>query len=493
MRKLFERYPNKSRRLLEISIPLFSLLLLSMPVWLSFINAEIVGYVLITFNVYWLFKSITLGLSAIRSYVTLMAHSQIAWGQQLKQHPHLENLYHAIIIPEFKEPIHILQRTIANIAQTTFPKERLIIVLAQENADPQRQEVQQLIEQQFKGVFFDVITTVHTLTVGEVAGKSANMAHAGKELVAYLEKKKIPIDHVLVTSCDADALLHPNYLAYVTLKYGEDPNRDATFFQGAILFYSNIWRIPLPNRFLNILNSIWNLASLSQPKRLINFSTYSINLKTVQEAGYWGVDVIPEDYHLFFRVYFTKGERLHTTPVFLPILVDAAESHTFIRTMVNQYEQAKRWAWGVSDMPYVIRGMVMQSHIALFDRLSRLFSVLEHHILWPVNWFLLTIGGAIPPLVNPNFARTVFGHNLSRLSSGILTLSTIVLLVVFYIDWKIKPPKPSTVPRWSIPLLYLQWFTMPVLTFFLNALPGLDAHTRLLLGKRLEYRVTEKV
>jgi hypothetical protein len=32
-----------------------------------------------------------------------------------------------------------------------------------------------------------------------------------------------------------------------------------------------------------------------------------------------------------------------------------------------------------------------------------------------------------------------------------------------------------------------------VVSFFLNALPGLDAHTRMLLGKRLEYRVTEKV
>ena len=31
------------------------------------------------------------------------------------------------------------------------------------------------------------------------------------------------------------------------------------------------------------------------------------------------------------------------------------------------------------------------------------------------------------------------------------------------------------------------------ISFFLSALPGLDAHTRLMLGKRLEYRVTEKV
>jgi len=44
-----------------------------------------------------------------------------------------------------------------------------------------------------------------------------------------------------------------------------------------------------------------------------------------------------------------------------------------------------------------------------------------------------------------------------------------------------------------LPFLYLQWFTIPVVSFFLSALPGLDAHTRLMFGKRLEYRVTEKV
>jgi hypothetical protein len=34
---------------------------------------------------------------------------------------------------------------------------------------------------------------------------------------------------------------------------------------------------------------------------------------------------------------------------------------------------------------------------------------------------------------------------------------------------------------------------MPIVGFFFGALPGLDAHTRLMLGKYLEYRITEKV
>ena len=259
------------------------------------------------------------------------------------------------------------------------------------------------------------------------------------------------------------------------------------------MFYNNIWRIPLPNRFMNTLNSIWNLAVLSQKNRLINFSTYSLALQTVIDVGYWSVDVIPEDYHMFFKVFFAKGEKVHVRPIYLPVLVDAAESHGFINTFINHYEQNKRWAWGVSDIPYVIRQAILTKNIPTLSKFSKISNLLEHHILWPVNWFLITLGSTIPPLINPQFGRTVLGHNLSRISSGILTLSTIFLVIVFIIDWRIKPPPPKDYPRWKIPLLYLQWITLPFISFFLSALPGLDAHTRLMLGKRLEYRVTEKV
>jgi len=34
---------------------------------------------------------------------------------------------------------------------------------------------------------------------------------------------------------------------------------------------------------------------------------------------------------------------------------------------------------------------------------------------------------------------------------------------------------------------------MPIAGFIFTALPGLDAHTRLMLGKYIEYKVTEKV
>jgi hypothetical protein len=196
---------------------------------------------------------------------------------------------------------------------------------------------------------------------------------------------------------------------------------------------------------------------------------------------------------MHFKVYFHKGQNVLTKSIFLPILVDAAEGHGFFQTFRNQYEQYKRWAWGVSDIPFVIRGAILHNEIPLSDRLRRVILILEQHIFWPANWFILTLGSSLPPLVNPAFARTVLGHNLARLSSSILTLSSVFLLVVAFIDWRIKPPRPKEFAAWKLPFLYLQWLTIPFISFFLSALPGLDAHTRLMLGKRLEYRVTEKL
>jgi hypothetical protein len=34
---------------------------------------------------------------------------------------------------------------------------------------------------------------------------------------------------------------------------------------------------------------------------------------------------------------------------------------------------------------------------------------------------------------------------------------------------------------------------LPIAGFFFSALPGIDAHTRLMLGKYIQYKVTEKV
>ena len=116
-----------------------------MPLWLSFWHPALVAYLVITFDVFWFYKSFTLALHAIQSFVTMNAHVKIDWLALAKIQPHFKELLHVIIIPEYHEPIHILRRTLENLTKQDIPKEKIIVVLATEAKDPEATQIRQNI------------------------------------------------------------------------------------------------------------------------------------------------------------------------------------------------------------------------------------------------------------------------------------------------------------------------------------------------------------
>lgn len=493
MKKFIERYPNRSHRLFEIAVPLATWALITLPIWLSFWHPALVAYLVLGFDVFWFYRSFLMAFNGTRAFLTISAHTKVDWLNEVKKLKNWQNIYHLIIIPEFKEPVSVLEETLANLTRQDFPLKNLFVVLATEALDPNADSTAKLLAEKYGSFFKYFWVTKHPLKNGEIIGKSSNMAYAGKWVAKKLHQLNYNLENITVTSCDADVLHHPKYFSYLTYEFLKDPDRAYHFYQPGILFYSNIWRIPLPGRVVNTLNSINNLSILPQKDKLINFSTYSVSFATVEKVGFWAVDVIPEDYHLFFKTYFALGEKVKTRPLYIPAMADAAETKGYWRTIVNQYEQHKRWAWGVSDIPFVLKNYFTNTTIPFWNKTMRVFNLLVLHLLWPTNWFILTLGSTIPPLINKNFARTVLGHNLAQISSAILTLCIGFLLVMIILDLRARPARPKNIKNWQIPILYLQWLSLPVISFFLSALPGLDAHTRLMLGKRLEYRVTEKI
>jgi hypothetical protein len=308
-----------------------------------------------------------------------------------------------------------------------------------------------------------------------------------------IDEEGVPIDYVTVTSEDSDALLDSQYFAALTYQFLDSPVRYQRIWQAGIMFYNNIWRVPAPVRVLASMFSVFQLNVLMRPDSLINFSTYSTSMKLVDEIGYWDTDVIPEDYRLFFKAYFATEGKVSVEPIFLPIMADAAESESFWATMVNQYEQIKRWAWGVSDDAYIIKRWITIPNMPFWSKTIRVFHVLESHFLWPVNWFAITLGALIPTLLNPKFSQTVMGKTLPQTSSGILTITLVSLAVMILLDFANRPPRPGKTSLLKRLMQPIEFALLPVVGLFFSALPGLDAHTRLLLGRYIEYRVTEKV
>jgi hypothetical protein len=148
----------------------------------------------------------------------------------------------------------------------------------------------------------------------------------------------------------------------------------------------------------------------------------------------------------------------------------------------------------VSDDAIYLKWWLTVSGVPFIKKTFLVFFVLLDHILWPVSWFLITIAANLVVLINPVFSRTSLGYNLPQLSGFILTLSLISLVAMLYIDYTIHRFKHYKKPSlWRRIIFPLEFIVMPIAGFFLSALPALISHLQLFSGKRLEYKVTEKV
>jgi len=121
----------------------------------------------------------------------------------------------------------------------------------------------------------------------------------------------------------------------------------------------------------------------------------------------------------------------------------------------------------------------------------RIFKLIQTHFIWSSNWFILTLGTSLPVILNPKFFQTTFGFNLPRISNIILTICLIPLAILIILDWKLRPPRQKK-GFLNIVKNILQWPLMPIATLTMSVLPGLHSHTRLFLGRRLDYKTTNK-
>jgi hypothetical protein len=497
IRKYFLRHPVRTQRALEILPGVFSWSLILFPFWGSFVFPMLVAYYVIIFAVYWLYRSISIAILSIVAHLKMRAAMKFNWVAHLKnEYPDTwDSIHHIIVIPTYQEPLSTLHRTLTALSKQTYPLKNLHIMISfEEREGEQAKEKAQKLLAEFKSTFGNLWATYHPDIKGEVKGKSSNTSWGAKQAKKEMvDKLGFPIEKITISSEDADALFHHHYFANLAHQFLFTKKPFNLIWQGGVVFYNNIWKVYAPIRVLSSVFSVSQMYILMRKDRLVNFSTYSTSLKHVEEIGYWDTDVIPEDYRLFFKSYFAKNGDFEVEPIFLPIYADAAEARGFWQSMKNQYQQLQRWAWGVSDDAYIIRQYVIADKIPFWDKTIRVFKTIEDHFLWPVNWFAITTAAFLPPLLNERYNRLIIVNKLPQVTSTLLTLSLVSMVVIFVIDALNRPPRPNTRNIFSYIFQPLEFLMLPFIGFFFSALPGVDAHTRLMLGKYIEYRVTEKV
>lgn len=492
--KFFTTYPNKSIRLLEIIPPLITIFTITLPLWAAFYFPVQLAYFVIFFDMYWLYKSINLVVCTVIAMKRIRRAEAINWLARAERLTDFNKMHHIAIVPTYTEPINKIAATIDSIKNQTFPVRRIHVFLALEEREKDVKEKAEELKKMYEGVFGSFHYSLHPDLPGEVKGKSSNQAFAIKEADKLLvQSGKLDPDVLTVSSVDADSVFDKQYFAYLTHSFLTSKDRYFRFWQSATPYYNNFWRVPSVTRIMSFFGSLHRTALLVQHLKLIPHSTYSLSFKLHKNIDFWDTDVIPEDYRVFFKAFFRTGGRVEVEPIYLLTTMDAAESHTYIKSIKNRYHQERRWAWGVADDAVYMRWWLTVKDMPFLKKTFLVGTVLLEHLMWPTYWFIITVFANLIAFLNPVFFGTNLGYELPQLSRFILSSCLVSLFIMMFLDNRLRQYTPAKIPLKRQLLFPFEFFLMPITGFFLSAFPALISHTQLFLGKRLEYKVTEKV
>jgi len=173
--------------------------------------------------------------------------------------------------------------------------------------------------------------------------------------------------------------------------------------------------------------------------------------------------------------------------------MDAVLAKNLFGTIINQYKQQRRWAWGCSDIPYLLFGFFKNKKISLLEKLRQSFNVIEGFWSWATASLLIFFLGWLPLILGgERFNISLLAYNLPRLTRNLMTLAMIGMIISAILSFLILPARPKNLSKFKNLSMAFQWLLLPLTLIFFGAIPALDAQTRLIFGKYLDFWSTEK-
>jgi len=439
------------------------------------------------------------GLRLIREWQTIdwyAQYQQDASGNALNWN----DVHHVVIIPNYKEPESILNRTLDQLAQQYDAKQRITIVLAMEAAEDGSVEKAECLRDKWKTYFANFFFTVHPRGLpGEMQCKSANEAWAARWAKRKLvDEWGYDIDTIVVTTMDADTIWHKNHFYALTYLFALNPKRYLSFWQAPIRYHTNIWDINPLLRIVNAYSTAFELAYLAAPWWFpMPMSSYSLSLRLLDSSGYWDPDVIADEWHMFIKAYFAREGKVEIERIFLPFSADATTGETLWDAIRNRYQQSLRHAWGSKEVGYILAKMLEHPEISVGRSFKLLFRVAHDILLAGAGWVILTVGAQLPLVLHPHLLEQMWQEGVGNPTFVLLQLAFVLVsvlgIVFWYQDVKARPPRthPQTLVERFLTLLSFP--LLPILTLIFVAIPVLQAQTRLLGGVPLQFRVTKKL
>lgn len=415
-------------------------------------------------------------------------------GEKRAEMP-IEDVYHLIIVAAYNESFEVIDATMKSLVDTTYNKDRMMICLAyEERGGVEIAKTAQRLKAKYKANFADFITVEHPDGLpNEVIGKGGNITYAGKFMSQYLKDQGIDSRFVIVTTLDSDNKPHPMYFDYVSYEYVIYKDRKQLSFQPVSLFLNNIWDAPAPARVIATGNSFWNLICSVRPYALRNFASHSQPLDALEDMNFWSVRTIVEDGHQYWRSYFHFNGHYAVVPIYLPIYQDAVMSETYRKTLKAQFMQLRRWAYGVSDVPYVALNLAKRHTDSMFKGFLKLLMLMESVISLGTSSIIIAFGGWLPLLFNRASHHSIEAHQLPITISFIQKIAMVGIAAMIVFSIMMLPPKPKRYKKSRYLLMVIQWVLIPITSIFYSSLSSLYSQFRLMTGRYLDkFDVTEK-
>jgi len=254
-------------------------------------------------------------------------------------------LLHAVIVCAYKEPYDVLATTIKSLRSQTLAA-NTIVVLATEARDDTADETFWKLHEAFGDKFQHFMQTKHTLSPGEVAGKSSNERCAALHLFDYVAARGVDPYSVMVTTCDADSHFDKVFLEQLESEYCKLPDGRHTLFDSPINVYRNLADCnALVAAFEIDRTQYCTFTAVEwQPTQ----SNYSLTLGFLHAIDYWHPDNTSEDLHTTLKATaYTNGSNV-VVPVWSLILNDS------VTGLADRWTQAKRHMWGIEETAWVL-------------------------------------------------------------------------------------------------------------------------------------------
>ena len=462
---------------------------------------------IIVFDTYWLVKSIYLTLHLRISFSRMRRYMKADWLSELeKLHvtrytlhdaAHWHDIYHLVILPTYQEPAELIAQSIESLAKSHYPPDRMIVVLAQEEraGTEHNDRVVRQLGDRFRNIFFRFAVVVHPADIeGELAGKGANIAYAGRQVQReIIDPLKIPYAHILVSVFDIDTIVHREYFARLTYMFLTTDDPLHASYQPVPFFTNNIWEAPAFARVVSFSSTFWLTIQQERVESLITFSSHSMPFQAVVDVGFWQSNMVNEDSRIFWQCFMRYDGNYRVVPLYFPVYLDANVAPSFWRTMINIYKQHRRWGYGAENIPYLLFGFFKNKKIPFRQKLFYASFEFEGKWSWATNAIMLFLLGWLPLLVGGSaFHQTVIAFNLPFVTRMIMLCAMFGLITSAILSMLILPPRPPQFGRFKYLWMLLQWILFPLTTIAFGSLPALEAQTRLMLGKYLGFWVTPK-